>query len=241
MIDSKEVTVIDAGNTRLKLGRFKDGELVEIQFFNAKDPRLMDQYLLERKIEKLFISSVLSDEMNELLFGRYQVTYLTSETKLPFINQYQTPETLGKDRIANAAYAATLRNSGPAAVLDMGTCIKWDLIDENGVYLGGSISPGMEMRYKAMHTFTGKLPLLEPKKQREIGRTSADSMHAGVYQGIEAEINALIMRYKAEFQGLTIFVTGGDSNYFEFPSKSNIFATENLTLKGLFYIYQLNA
>ncbi|MCT4560056.1 MAG: type III pantothenate kinase [Crocinitomicaceae bacterium] len=241
MIDTKQVTVIDAGNTRLKLGVFLEGELLEVQFFKLDEVGRFKDFLSEKKIEKLFISSVLSDEMNEMLFGSYQVDYLTSETPLPFINAYESPETLGKDRIANAAYAASMQKGHAAAVLDMGTCIKWDLVDENGTYLGGSISPGLEMRYKAMHTFTGKLPLLQPKKQREIGRNSADSMHAGVYQGIEAEINALIMRYKAEFQGLTIFVTGGDSNYFEFPSKSNIFASENLTLKGLFYIYQLNA
>lgn len=241
MIDSKQVTVVDAGNTRLKLGFFLQEELLDVQFFKLDDLVQFHEYMAEKKIEKLFVSSVLSDEMNERCFGQYEVSYLTSETRVPFINAYESPETLGKDRIANAAFAFSLRNGGPAAVLDMGTCIKWDLVNENGVYVGGSISPGLEMRYKAMHTFTGKLPLLEPKKQREIGKNSADSMHAGVYQGIEAEINALIMRYKAEFQGLTIFVTGGDSNYFEFPSKSNIFATENLTLKGLFYIYQLNA
>jgi type III pantothenate kinase len=126
--------------------------------------------------------------------------------------------------------------------IDLGTCIKFDFVDEKGIFHGGSISPGLNMRLKAMHHFTGKLPLVEPKKGvNYLGRSSEESILAGVIEGMQGELNHFISRYLQDYQGLTFFVTGGDAKFFDFPLKNNIFANENLTLTGLYKIYLLNA
>jgi type III pantothenate kinase len=126
-------------------------------------------------------------------------------------------------------------------VIDLGTCLKFDFLNKKNEYLGGSISPGLQMRYQALHHFTGKLPQLEAYKAGFIGASTKDSIHAGVIEGMQGEINHFISRYETDFKDLTFFVTGGDLKYFEFHPKSNIFAVENLTLWGLFYLYQMNA
>ncbi len=156
--------------------------------------------------------------------------------------EYQSPETLGQDRLANACAIQKLSPEGRKVSIDLGTCIKFDYVNEEGKYLGGSISPGLRMRYEALHHFTGKLPLLETKQEISlIGRNSQDSIHSGVINGMKAELIQLMKCYSEDYQGLTFFVTGGDMKYFEFDSKNNIFAHENLTLLGLYDIYRQNA
>jgi type III pantothenate kinase len=146
---------------------------------------------------------------------------------------YETPGTLGVDRLANAIACHQL-SEGSALAIDLGTCIKYDFVDSEGTYQGGAISPGIELRYQAMHQFTGKLPLVIDRQiPSYIGKNTMDAMRSGVMNGILEEIKGFIERYRAEYPDLTIFLTGGDHQYFDIGLKNGIFADENLTLKGL--------
>ena len=134
-------------------------------------------------------------------------------------------------------------NKNHASVsIDIGTCIKFDFVDENGNYKGGSISPGIDLRYKTLNDYTGNLPLVNDKSKTElVGNSTINSIKSGVLNGIQAELNHFIYLYSKEYQDLTFFVTGGDAVYFDFPLKNNTFVDENLTLKGLYKIYVFNA
>ena len=151
-------------------------------------------------------------------------------------------ETIGIDRLCNVAAAKKKFESEHCLVVDIGTCIKFDFISAKHVYLGGSISPGINLRYKALHDYTSKLPLIDIKSNAEmIGDSTNSSIHSGVMNGIMHEIQAMILRYEKDFGQLKILITGGDASHFDFPQKSNIFANKNLTLEGILEIYEINA
>ena len=156
------------------------------------------------------------------------------------IEEYDTPKTLGTDRIANAVAAHHYSNTEQALVIDVGTCIKFDLVLK-GKYQGGSISPGYAMRLKAMHEFTGALPQLELEDfSPTIGKSTKQAMLSGVINGIQAEISGFINYYTQQYQQLTIFLTGGDHKRFDKELKNSIFADDNLTIKGLYIILKHN-
>ena len=149
---------------------------------------------------------------------------------------------MGKDRIANAVGIWSLNKHKDSLCIDLGTCIKYDLVSREGVYLGGNISPGMEMRYKALAHFTDKLPLVNPQPYKtKYGVDTTSSIVHGVQEAITHEINGFITRYTNEFIDLTIFMTGGDLNYFDKVYKNSIFANSDLTVVGLNEILIYNA
>lgn len=237
-----EVIIVDAGNTRIKVAAFYQNEIVELAFFNVAEGVDFKLFVDKNHGPVIFVSSVLDNSELDLFMGNVNYSMLNSELKLGIDILYKTPETLGLDRLANAAAIQKLHPGGNKVCIDLGTCIKFDFVNNKGEYLGGSISPGLRMRYEALHHFTGKLPLLETKKEVNlIGTNSQDSIHSGVINGMKGELIQLMERYSQDYQGLTFFVTGGDMKYFEFDSKNNIFAHENLTMFGLYYIYQQNA
>jgi type III pantothenate kinase len=129
-----------------------------------------------------------------------------------------------------------------AVSIDVGTCIKFDLVSCEEGYLGGSISPGIRLRYQSLNDYTGKLPLLSNKTSVDIVGTDTElSMQSGVINGIKAEINGVMDQYRSQYSSLTFFMTGGDAKYFDIHTKNDIFADENLTLSGLYEIYKYNA
>ena len=234
---------MDAGNTRIKVAHFTNGQIADIVRFTKEDKEGFKKFLLDHAHSDIFVSSVLSDkDLQFFLDQAKNVTYFSHKSQLPIQLQYKTPETLGLDRLANAvAIHKRIPNDNKVAI-DMGTCIKFDFVDAQGNYHGGSISPGLTMRYEALHHFTGQLPLLKHNPQKElVGKSSTESIHSRVIFGIQGELNYFISSYLQQNQGLTFFVTGGDAKLFDFPLKNNIFADENLTLKGLYEIYLLNA
>lgn len=238
----KEYIAIDAGNTQLKIAHFLDGEITEIHRIIFSDLNSFAEN--HPRIVQLpgIISSVLNPENTLKIISFFSnCIELSNETKLPFKNSYATPTTLGKDRICNAAFAFQENVNGNSVTIDIGTCIKIDLITQENGYEGGSISPGIDLRYKSMNDFTDNLPLINHREQIAlIGTTTIESMHSGVINGIQSEINDLILRYTQKYEGLTFFVTGGDAKYFDFHSKNNIFAIENLTLRGLSHLFLFN-
>ncbi|MEX1003554.1 MAG: type III pantothenate kinase [Crocinitomicaceae bacterium] len=234
--------IIDEGNTAFKLAIFEQGELVRSRTFMPQQGEEMHSWISDRLsgIKHVIVSSVVNKglDLSRYSFNELRLNHLTI---LPLINKYATPETLGKDRIANAVGAWYKNPNRNSLVIDLGTCVKYDLVSQEGEYLGGNISPGIEMRFKALHHFTDKLPQLE-KTHVDFGYgiDTNSSMHQGVVQGVFHEINGFIRRYKHIYKDLTIFMTGGDTNFFDKPFISDIFADSDLTLYGLNKILSYN-
>jgi type III pantothenate kinase len=166
---------------------------------------------------------------------------LDSKLPLPITIKYATPETLGVDRIAGVCGAQQKFPGEPCLVIDAGTCITYDFINHDGEFLGGAISPGMMMRFQAVHTFTSKLPLVSrPEKVVLIGDSTETCIQSGVIHGIVEELNGTIRRYQEEFAGLRVILCGGDARFFENNLKGAIFAVPELVLSGLNSILNYN-
>lgn len=238
--------VIDVGNTLAKLAVFSfEKELLYKKAIPVEGiAEVLDEIeSIYPSIEYCILSSVgeLSLAYVQRLEKRYTLFYLDSDLPVPFINSYGTPKTLGVDRIALVSAACQHYPNTAVLVIDSGTCITYDIIDAAGIYYGGAISPGIQMRYKAMHTFTDKLPLLVPSKEVQlIGSNTNLSMHSGVLLGITYEIAGYIDAYLKEFPGLTVVLTGGDAEFLHNNIKNDIFVHTNFLLEGLLYILKYN-
>ncbi len=233
-----DLYIIDAGNSRIKLGVCVKGEIVSLRSFNSLA-------LLKQELEPnipIALSSVLNSDF-EQDFKKYEnpVFWINHEVKLPFKIKYLSPTTLGIDRICNVAAIFNTNQFTNRLIIDIGTCIKFDFLNDKNEYEGGSISPGLKLRYKALNLFTDKLPLIETsEKVNLIGNSTESSIQSGVQNGIESEINGLISKYREKYNDLSIYITGGDAHYFDLVQKNGIFADEILTLKGILEIYLLN-
>ena len=230
--------IIDLGNTRLKLALFEGDKLLKIHKLDESE---LDDFIQELdldKVERVIVSSVIAsdspveEKLNALGLKLYRVRPLLES--YPFKSKYSTPDTLGEDRICNAIAAAHMFPGKNVLSIDLGTCNKYDMLDANGVYQGGSISPGFEMSLKAMHEHTGRLPMLETERPEEwLGTSTEKAMLTGAYFGIIGEINYFIEQYGEKFSDLRVLLTGGFSLYFEKALKNHIFADPNLTLRGM--------
>lgn len=242
-MEKKEYYVIDAGNSRTKLARYYNDELRSVQLFDDSNENALHEELRKINSNPSILSSVVSEEKKNALVKVLRPNIVLSEkTKLPIsLNKYETPQTLGADRIANVVAGYSLSNHQNTLVIDIGTCVKFDFVDADGNYQGGSISPGMMMRFKSMHDYTGQLPLIEtPEEADLIGQSTFQSMNTGVMVGMNAEIDGMIALYNQKFTPLTIFLTGGDHKRFDKGLKNSIFAENNLTLYGLYLILRHN-
>lgn len=236
------IIVIDAGNTSIKLGSYEDTELRSAQRFGHNEIELLLNYIESQKPSKVVISSVISDAISKRIVDKYDAMIVDHGTPIPISNCYGSPQTLGMDRLCNAVAIAALMQTDYAVSIDIGTCIKFDLVGKKEGYIGGSIAPGIDLRYRSLNEYTEKLPLLSNKSATSlVGKNTETSIRSGVINGINSEIAGFVSQYESDFSGLTFFVTGGDSSYFDIQSKNDIFADENLTLRGLFEIYRHNA
>lgn len=237
--------VIDIGNTLVKMAVFQESKLVRKKI-TLKQDFFKNLEELDRNypdIEDVLISSVSKTPAKWLqkLQEDYKILVLTPELPQVFSNEYATPNTLGNDRIALASAASKLYSNQNVLVIDAGTCITFDFINSENQYLGGAISPGLSMRFKAMNTFTENLPLLEPEEVVDlIGNSTVKSMQSGVINGITAEIDGVISMYSSQYKDLTIILTGGDSQFLCKRLKNSIFANSNFLLEGLNYILEFN-
>lgn len=230
----EKVLVIDAGNTRIKVAIFQHSEIQLVRAFSNDELAELKHFLIGLEQIPAIIASVRSENNTKWLHRMLpKALRFSNKSLLPIQIAYETPTTLGVDRIANAVAAHHLA-AKDALVVDIGTCIKYDFVDAKGVYHGGGISPGINLRYKSMHTFTGKLPLIEDTlKTSTVGKNTQDAMRSGVMNGMTHEILGFIEEYRRNYPELTIFLTGGDHQHFDLGLKNGIFADENLTLKGL--------
>ena len=237
--------VVDCGNTRVKFAVFKGNTLLLIEEVANEDFLKEVKSLFKRfsKIERAIASSVGSLARKDLdviaLFCPLHV--VSSETKAPFKNSYATPQTLGVDRVALATAAFYSYPRRNVLVIDAGTCVTYEMLNDIGEYLGGAISPGIQMRYKALHQQTAKLPLLEKTDIIDfIGNSTERSMHSGVVNGICLEIDGVIHQYQRRFKDLTVILTGGDHLFLSKRLKNTIFANSKFLLEGLNYLLEYN-
>jgi type III pantothenate kinase len=182
-----------------------------------------------------------SPSLKEYLQSRFHFIELDENTPLPIKNNYQSPLTLGKDRLAAAVAANDMFRDQHILIIDAGTCITYDFIDNTNAFIGGGISPGITMRFKALHTFTGKLPLVTIEDfEKLIGQSTSESILSGVLNGVLAEVNGILHKYRERYPDIRIILTGGDAKYFDKRLKYNIFVFPNLVLSGLNIILDSN-
>ncbi len=232
---------IDSGNTYSKVGWFEGNRLVKSSF-GLRFEELPDA-VRACPVRRIIFSSVsyTLEEFREALQLNVPVLRLSNSTPLPVGVSYDTPETLGADRLAAAVGANGLYPGSDLVVIDAGTCVTYDVIDAQGVFQGGAIAPGLRMRFRAMHEFTRRLPLIEEIDNKMlIGKSTATAMQSGVLNGMIAEMEGMIGAYRREYAGAKVVMCGGDLGFFESRLKLPIFAVPELVLIGLNRILQYN-
>ena len=227
---------LDIGNSSIKLGLFEGQELQLAKRFEVI-PEL--QEFLKSNPGNMIISSVAGEDQDML--AAYNPLILDSGTPLPVTNRYATPETLGMDRLAAAVGANVLYPDRNCLVVDAGTAINYELVTSEGDYLGGAISPGISMRFKALNNYTANLPLLTDSDETKlVGDSTKTSIESGVLNGIVAEVDGMINHYSESYSDLVILMCGGDAPFFETRLKAPIFVDPNLVLRGLNGILNYN-
>lgn len=238
---------IDVGNTRIKVAVFEKHTLLFQDVFLKEEAQKKVENIFKKfpEITESVFSSVgkLDEEVIVLLQENATLNVISSESVFPFENKYATPKTLGVDRMVLASGATLLYPKQNRLVIDAGTCITYDFVDEKDAYLGGAISPGLRLRYEALHSYTSKLPLLSLAQPRNfIGNSTNESIHSGVVHGIVNEIDGFINQYRQQYQDLTVILTGGDADFLAKNIKNTIFANSNFLLESLNHIhhYKIN-
>ncbi len=228
---------IDWGNTRVKAGFFQDDQLTNDYNFSEEEALAQIMQLIEEYCPQSAILCSVAHyppELKVLLQEKTQLLILNSQTSLPVLSAYQSPETLGMDRIALAVGAYKLYPGCNSLVISLGTAITYNFMHKNNIFRGGSISPGMQMRFKALHEYTDKLPLVTERGDLVLlGYDTETSIRSGVLWGIAAEIDGIINNYLEQYPDLRAVITGGDAGIFANKLKSRIFADPQLLLKGL--------
>ncbi|HET6225014.1 MAG TPA: type III pantothenate kinase [Bacteroidia bacterium] len=236
--------IIDIGNTRVKAAVFENNQLKEFFVFKTQEELLNAPLFSIYSITHCILGTVVNeiDAFVKALKTRTDVLLFTSETPTPIKNLYKTAHSLGSDRLAAAVGGNFLFPNKNILIIDAGTCIKYNLVTAQNEYIGGAISPGLNMRFKALHTFTSRLPLLELDENSNVlvGTTSNESILSGIQNGAVAEVQGFIQAYKEMYDDITVVISGGDVNFFEKRLKKPIFADSFLILKGLNAILEYN-
>jgi type III pantothenate kinase len=235
---------IDIGNTFIKAGLFQDKKLIKCVRTQGMNYQRLLSFALHNDVRNIIVSSVRNNHpFNSSRFKRnfHCVTELNAQLPLPIKNKYKTPETLGRDRLAAAVGANTIFPSENVLFIDMGSAVTIDFINKEAEYFGGNISPGMNMRYKALNAFTNQLPLVRRKsKHITLGKTTEEAIQGGVENGLIFELEGYIEFFRQKYPDLKTILTGGDAKFFDNKLKYPIFAEPNLTLKGLNKILKHN-
>jgi type III pantothenate kinase len=237
--------VIDIGNTRTKFSVFNRGEvLISVpvdEFLSEHIDVLQNEH---PELQHVILSAVkdYSPKLKTALQNKFkQFIELSANTPLPIEICYKTPETLGKDRIAATVGGFDLYPDTNLLIIDAGTAITYDILNDKHQFLGGNISPGIEMRYKALHQFTGKLPLVSQQKFDKLyGSTTEEAILAGVQHGVVFEVDKAIETFKEFYTNLKVIITGGDADFFDKKLKNSFFVNFNLIALGLNRILEYN-
>jgi type III pantothenate kinase len=239
------ILTLDVGNTRIKSAVFEANTLLETFVFDKSELQNSLQNILKsyKKITDLVVSAVSDIEKNSFssFSQNVKIHFVSHKDPFPFINKYQTPQTLGVDRLVLATGATLLYPNQNRLIIDAGTCVTYDFVDSNNNYLGGAISPGLTLRYQALHNFTAKLPLLPIKSPDSfIGNSTNEAIHSGVVNGLVHEIEGFIEEYTSKYINFIIILTGGDTDFLANRLKNTIFANSNFLLESLNQTFQYN-
>lgn len=235
MDENLEVLLVDSGNSSIKTTEVRKGILGTTRLWAD-----LDEVIQAYPNAKMAISSVR--KLPEDLLKRPQTLIIGHELALPIELNYKTPETLGIDRIAAAVGATELFPKQNNLVVDLGTCMTMDVIDEQAIYQGGIISPGLKMRMRAMADYTDRLPNIslswEQIGSKTLGSSTKECLRAGSFGGILREINGIVETLKQDFTSLNIILTGGDAQHFESYLKAHIFAGSKIVQTGIYRIWK---
>lgn len=229
--------IIDIGNTAAKVALFDGGEMVEVLTESNQSLDCLEALCAKYPVEQGIVATVI--DLGERVLAAlvalpFPLLWLDSKTPLPVTNLYETPETLGYDRMAAVVGANEQYPRRDILVIDAGTCITYEFIDSKGQYHGGNISPGMQMRFKALNQFTGRLPLIDSNGRKlPMGRDTETAMRSGAILGACYEIEGYISSLRQEYPELLIFLTGGDAFLLADKLKTSIFVDDCIVLKGL--------
>ncbi len=245
---SPAILAVDMGNTRTQIGYFAEGNLqwverAETQQLQDIWPKLLQRIPSGQRLKVGWMSVARPIELANLPGWAHfthpaEIIFVHSQMKLPIKSAYATPKTLGTDRIVAVIGALAHFGRGPVLVIDAGTALTYDVADEDGVYQGGGIAPGIQMSFRALHEFTARLPLIDFDPEPPlVGDSTQNAIRSGVLQGILAEVEGMIERYRAKYgPNIKIILTGGDRPFFENHLKNLNFADANLNLRGIYHI-----
>ena len=233
----------DFGNTRLKCGVFNNDHITDVVTLEDDSNKTVNALLEKYQPSKTILSSVIdhNEEIEKILASHSFFTKLDSTVKLPFTTPVGKPQTIGADRLALSAFAVHFYKGQNNLVIALGSCITYNFISKYHSFVGGSISPGMEMRFKALNHYTAKLPLVKPNWNFPlIGYDTDTNILSGVLLGMAAEIDGIINEYKEKYDNFNVLLTGGDTVNFARHLKNKIFADPYLIFKGLYAISKYN-
>ena len=234
----------DFGNTRLKCAVFNNNDLVDMLVMENNDVSTIQQLIYRYRPAYSILASVIDHNpgIETLLSSATKFHKLTYKSKLPFTAPVGKPETVGADRLALAAAAVHLHPKKHNLVIGLGSCITFNFINKFHEFLGGSISPGLEMRFRAMNEFTAKLPLVRPDWNFPlIGYDTTTNLLSGVIMGMSKEIDGIVDGYTLKYSNFNVLLTGGDMGFFVPHFKKKIFADPHLIYKGLYAINKSNS
>jgi type III pantothenate kinase len=236
--------VLDFGNSYQKLALFSNGEMIRMEQASHTTVSKIKEFVSENhRISASILSSVIPYPVSirKFLESNFSFLEMNETTPVPFMNMYTNPATLGYDRLAAAVAGFNAFPEKNVLVIVLGSAITYNLITKKREFLGGAISPGMNMRFRALHTFTGKLPLVTFSEVPDaVGRDTEGSLLSGVINGITTEIRGMTEMYRKKFPGLETVISGGDLNYFINRLKISIFAFPDIVLHGLHQILDFN-
>jgi len=234
---------LDFGNTRLKCAVFRDKEMQELIVLPDDSDATIHQLVASYRPDRTILSSVIDHNpgMEGILAKAGRFHKLSNESKLPFTTPVGKPQSIGADRLALVSAAADLYPGTNNLVIALGSAITYNFVNKKKEFIGGGISPGMEMRFRSLNAFTAKLPLVEKDWNFTLmGYDTRTNILSGVILGMAAEIDGMIENYRQKYHNFNAVLTGGDAPYFGYHLKNKIFADPNLIYKGLYAICEYN-
>jgi type III pantothenate kinase len=236
---------IDAGNTRIKVGLFENGSLANVIVFASDPVQNFYSHLASLHFENCIVSSVVplpAHIISYLQMKSDMMHILDKTSKIPVTNKYKTPETIGNDRLALAVAGAAKYPGKDVLIISAGTCITYNFVTAKGAFTGGAISPGLQMRLRAMHEYTAELPLIAIEAEPAlIENDSHGSMASGVVNGIKFEIEGFVNEIKKSYKNCMVILSGGDSRYLAGKLSIETDIQPDLALEGLNLILKFNA
>lgn len=248
MLHSDKTICIDLGNSRYKAAVFVQGIQHREYLLDKQHTGALIPLLEQEKPARSILASVTDHPSvwEEYLQSNTIFHKLSHLSKLNFSMAVSKPETVGADRFALVAGAVADRPGKNLLVITLGTCITYNFVSLAGVFLGGGISPGMEMRFRSLHDQTSRLPEVKFEDSMInwaiplIGYDTNNAILSGVINGMVAEAEGIIRSYEEKYEGLEVVLTGGNAAHFAGLLKKRIFADPNLIFKGLYVLSQLN-